>query len=125
LVVHDPVSGHLFARTSWDEDATWIGYFDGHLQLFRGGRITVLRSGAASDPVRVGEAAVLSVSKQEAGKFHVNTQQTFVLGLAPHAVYDVEVDDEELSEGETDNGGTLVLTLPEGIDAGARVRKRE
>jgi len=26
---------HIFARTSWDDDATWLGYFEGHLQLFR------------------------------------------------------------------------------------------
>ena len=35
LVFHDAATGHVFARTSWDEDATWIGYFDGHLQLFQ------------------------------------------------------------------------------------------
>jgi hypothetical protein len=124
LVIHDPASGHLFARTSWDEDATWIGYFDGHLQLFRDGHIVVLRAGTASDPIRVGDASVLSVANHDAAKFHVDTRETYVLGLTPHAAYDVEIDDEELSEADTDNGGTLVLTLPEGIDTGARVRKR-
>jgi hypothetical protein len=124
LVIHDPVSGHLFARTSWDEDATWIGFFDGHLQLFRDGRIVVLRAGAATDPVRVGDAAVFSVGNADAAKFHVDTLETFVLGLAPHSTYDVEIDDEELSEGDTDNGGTLLLKLPEGIDAGVRLKRR-
>src|SRR5262249_32442584 len=62
LIVHDPVSGHLFARTSWDEDATWIGYFDGHLQLFRDGHITVLRTGAGSQPVVVGDATFLTMA---------------------------------------------------------------
>jgi hypothetical protein len=47
-----------------------------------------------------------------------------VLGLARRAAYDVEIDDEELGEAETDNGGTLVLAMPEGTDAGVRVRKR-
>ena len=124
LVIHDPASGHLFARTSWDEDATWIGYFDDHLQLFRDGRVVVLRAGAASDPVRVDDASVLSVPSQEAAKFHVDAGQTFVLGLAQHSTYDVEIDDEELREAETDKGGTLVLALPEGTDAGVRVKKR-
>ena len=130
LLFHDEVSGHLFARTSWDEDATWIGYFDGHLQLFRDGRIAVLRPGAVSDPVRVGDASILTVVAQDstaAGnpvKFHIDTPQTFVLGLARHAMYDVEIDDEELREARTDNGGTLVLGLPEGTDAGVRVKRR-
>ena len=37
LVFHEPYTGEVFARTSWDEDATWIGYFDGRLQLFQNG----------------------------------------------------------------------------------------
>ena len=39
------------ARTSWDEDASWIGYFDGHLQVFQGGRIQSLRPGATFKPL--------------------------------------------------------------------------
>ena len=124
LIVHDPVSGHLFARTSWDEDATWVGYFDGHLQLFRDGRITVLRTGATSEPVEIGGAVFLALASQDADRFHVNHTETYVLGLARSATYELEIDDEELSEGETDNGGTLLLKLPEGIDADVRIRKR-
>ena len=48
LVFHDAATGHVFARTSWDEDATWIGYFDGHLQVFRDGKLETLRAGAAT-----------------------------------------------------------------------------
>ncbi len=124
LVIHDPVSGRLFARTSWDDDATWIGYFDGRLQLFRDGRIVVLRVGAAIDPVQVGDSTFMSVTNKDAAKFQVNSPETFVLGLAPHSTYDVEIDDEELSEWETDNGGTLVLKLLEGTDAAVRVKRR-
>ncbi len=124
LIFHNEVNGHLFARTSWDEDATWIGFFEGHLQVFRDGHIVVLRPGALSDPVRVGDASVLSVTGQDNIKFHVDTPQTHVLGLARHAKYDVEIDDLELREAETDNGGTLVLALPEGIHAGVRAKKR-
>jgi len=124
LVLHNPVSGHLFARTSWDEDATWLGYFDGHLQLFRDGRIVAVRPGATADAVKVGDVAILSVANPEAAKFHAGAGQTFVLGLARRAAYDVEIDDEELGEAETDNGGMLVLAMPEGTDAGVRVRKR-
>ena len=48
----------------------------------------------------------------------------FVLNLAPHAAYDVEVDDEELQDAETDAGGTLVLSFPAAVHAGIRIRKR-
>jgi hypothetical protein len=127
LVFHDAFTGRVFARTSWDEDATWIGYFDGHLQVFRDGKLETLRPGAATKPVRVGDAVLLSAPAPEADgslRFMAETEVTVVLGLAPRTNYDLEIDDEELSEGGTDAGGTLVVTLPPETQAGARIRQR-
>jgi hypothetical protein len=127
LVFHDASTGHVFARTSWEEDATWIGYFDGHLQVFRDGKLETLRSGASTRPVRVGDAVILSAPVPEndrAVRFPAATEVTVVLGLAPRSAYDIEIDDEELAEGSTDAGGTLVVTLPPETEAGVRIRKR-
>jgi hypothetical protein len=124
LVFHDPATGHLFARSSWDEDAIWMGYFDGRLQLFRDGKIQTLKAGATAETLRVGGIAIISARDRDAFRFRVDEEQTFVIGLAPHARYDIEIDDQELSEAETDAGGTLVLALPEGTDAGVRIRRR-
>jgi len=66
----------------------------------------------------------LSAHDRGAYRFHVHQEQTFVIGLAPHARYDVEIDDQELREEETDAGGILTLALPEGADAGVRIRRR-
>ena len=128
LVFHDAVSGHVFARSSWDEDATWIGFFDGHLQLFRGGHIESLRQGATIAPIHIGDAVLMSGHDPEF-KFQADGEALFVLGLTPRASYDVEVDNEELSEAETDSGGTLVIALPPAADGsqhnlGARIKKR-
>jgi hypothetical protein len=125
LVFHDGATGHVFARTSWDEDATWIGYFDGHLQLFRDGQIQTLKPGAATKPVHVGDAVLLTAPDPEATRFRADSEAVFVLGLKPRALYDVEIDDEELSEMETDAGGTLVLSFPEETDTGVRIRRRQ
>ena len=57
LVFHNTQTGHFFARTSWDEEAAWIGYFDGHLQLFRDGKLQALGPGAAT--LRIGDAVVM------------------------------------------------------------------
>jgi hypothetical protein len=127
-VYHDPASGHVFARSSWDEDATWIGFFDGHLQLFRDGHIESLRPGAAIAPIRIGDAVLMSGHDPEF-KFRADGEALFVLGLTPKAVYDVEIDNEELAEYQTDFGGTLVISLPAGSDGsppnlGARIKKR-
>jgi hypothetical protein len=123
LVFHDAASGHVFARSSWDEDATWIGFFDGNLQLFRGGKIETLRKGASIPPIHIGDAVMMSGSDPEF-KFRADGEALFVLGLTPNSWYDVEIDDEELMERETDSGGTLVISLPPGVDLGARIRKR-
>ena len=123
-VFHDASTGHIFARTSWDEDATWIGYFDGHLQMFTGGQVESLRPGAAVKPLHIGDALFLSAESKDAAKFRVNAEAVFVLNLTPRAHYDVEVDDEELWDVETDVGGTLVLSFAEGTDTGVRIRRR-
>jgi hypothetical protein len=47
----------------------------------------------------------------------------FLLNLAPHARYDVEIDDQEMTEMETDAGGTLMLSPPHGISGGVRVHR--
>ncbi len=127
LVFHDEKTGRLFARTSWDEDATWLGYFDGQIQLFRDGQLQTLKAGSAVKPVVVGDTLLLTAPAPSAEgmiRFAAERETVFVLSLAPLAQYDIEVDDEELSEGTTDAGGTLMLILPPETQAGVRIRKR-
>ena len=127
LVFHDAKTGRLFARTSWEEDATWMGFFDGQLQLFRDGHLQVLKAGSAAKPVRVGDTQLLTAplpATDGAIRFSAESETLFLLGLAPSAPYDVEVDDQELWQETTDVGGTLKLTLPPETQAGVRVRKR-
>jgi hypothetical protein len=125
LVFHQPDTGEVFARTSWDEDATWIGYFEGRLQLFQNGSLQTLRQGAAISPVRVGTATIISAPSKEAAKFHLSNETLFVLGLAPRSEYAVEIDDQELEFLDTDVGGTLRVPISSGADVGVRVRLRD
>jgi hypothetical protein len=123
LVYHDALAGHVFARTSWADDATWLGYFDGHLQVFRDGKVQTLKPGATSQPVHVGDAVILSARETGSDRFRADAEAVFILQLALKARYAVEIDDQELREEETDAGGTLVLTVPEGIATGIRVKR--
>ncbi|MEO8049662.1 MAG: hypothetical protein ABI833_04530 [Acidobacteriota bacterium] len=124
LLYHNSLTGHFFARTSWDEDATWLGYFDGHLQVFHDGKVETLKAGAATEPVHVGEAIILSAGAKDATRFRADSEAVFVLNLTPKSSYNVEIDDQELREEETDSGGTMVISLPEGIETGIRVKRR-
>jgi hypothetical protein len=124
LVFHEAHTGEIFARTSWDEDATWIGYFDGRLQLFQNGRLQTLRAGVAFKPVQVGSATITSAASTDSGKFRVENESLFVLGLSPRSEYAVEIDDRELELLETDAGGTLLIPTSGSADIGVRVRLR-
>jgi len=125
LVFHGSTTGEVFARTGWDEDATWIGYFDGRLQLFQNGRLQTLRAGAVVKPVQVGTATVTSAPAKDAAKFRVGNDTLFVLGLAPRSEYAVEIDDQELEFLDTDAGGTLQVPNLGSADVGVRVRLRD
>jgi hypothetical protein len=124
LVFHDRDLGQLYARSSWDEDALWLGYFDGTLQVFRDGRIQTVRPNANAEPNRIGDALIFYAATKDEGRFHLSSESVYILGLAPLAKFDVEIDDQELREESTDAGGIMVLTLPEGIDADIRLRRR-
>ncbi len=123
LVFHDESTGHFFARTGWEEDAIWIGYFDGTLQLFRDG-VETLRPGASIPPVQVGSAIVAGAASPDAARLRMNAESLFVLGLSPRADYGVEIDDQELDFLTADVGGTLVVKTAGGVDAGVRLQRR-
>jgi hypothetical protein len=123
LVFHDLATGHVFARTTWDEDATWLGYFDGSLQMFRDGGRQVMSPESLAAPLRVGDAVLMVAKDPEMVKAHIDVSTMFVLGLRPQTEYGVEIDDEELDFLSTDVGGTLVVRAPADTDAEVLIRK--
>jgi hypothetical protein len=122
LVVHDRIFGRLFLRSRWDDDAVWLGYFDGQLQTFADGEPKVHPLASVSEPVQVGDTVVAAASR-----FTVKDEArtVFVLGLAPSRAYDVEPDSEEMHQARTDPGGILELRFPGGFSGGIRIRQAE
>jgi hypothetical protein len=122
LYAYDELSGRIFLRSSWEEDASWFGYFDGESQKFDQGRIQVLAADAAAS-VEVGPALVFQAAKQR--KFRVESREVelvFVLGLKPNARYDVEVDHEEMREERAGAGGVLKLSTAGKFTGGLRLK---
>ncbi len=124
LAFHDARSGDLFIRSSWDEDAVWFGLFGGEAQLFREGHITVLRENAASTAkIAVGDTATVALAHTGA-PLTAAGGALFLLKLDPRRAYNVEVDDEEMTEVETDRAGTLELELPRDRESRVRIEER-
>ena len=108
LVLHDDLLGRLLVRSSWEDDARWAGYVDGHLQEFRDGRVVPMDARGAREPLDLDEATIFFSSasqKLRSGKKAAN--DIFVVGLTPHGAYHVEVDDEEMREIDSDPGGIV------------------
>jgi hypothetical protein len=123
LVFHDEDFGRLFIRSSWDESARWLGYFDGELQLFGNGNVTLLNAQLAAEPMSLDTAVVFFGKNAQKFQTILNEdEEVFVLGLKPRRTYQIEVDDEELAEGDTDAGGILELKLPHKVQTGVRLR---
>jgi len=125
IFYHDQQSGALFLRSNWEDDAIWFGIYQGELQLFRDGRVTVLNPKgplpSKAEGIPVGDATVL-VGRNPM-QFAMEGGRVLVVGLKPHSKYLVETDDEEMSEFETDGVGTLVLEYPADWAAGVRIEE--
>lgn len=119
---HDPKSGMLFLRSSWEEDAVWLSYHNGEMELFMDGKRSGLRPRSIKEPLEIGDAVVMV--GEENLRFTLNLAETtkyFILGLKPNSRYDLEVDDEEIREVRTDAGGILPLIFPASAGIGARL----
>ncbi len=149
LVSHDAIGGELFVRSSWEDDAQWLGFFGGQLQLFANGEVVHVDPKSAHDPMDLAEATVYFA--RGATKFDVPSRpapapgkgdpngdsqdsgagattpvavgdaldDVFIIGLEPRRKYHVEVDGEGMFEAGSDLGG--IVYMP-GLPAGAQVR---
>lgn len=123
LAYHDPVSGKLFARSSWQNGAAWFGFANGVAQKFEGGRASAVDVETAQT-IRLGSAAILC--GPGARRFRITLQEgeaVFLVGLEPRRIYQVEVDDEEVLESISDPSGILKVDVPYGRETGVRIRE--
>jgi hypothetical protein len=122
LFYHDPATGQLFFRSSWQEDAEWFGFTENRMQVFRGGEIKPLTLDQIKEPLRMGpmelRKATLPLEVRVADE---NLSTLFLMGLPPKTVVPVEIDDEELSELVADAGGTVKLELDPRVGLGVFV----
>ncbi|HKE23240.1 MAG TPA: hypothetical protein VKB88_12825 [Bryobacteraceae bacterium] len=126
LVFYNSDLGRLYARSSWEDNAEWFGMFDGVMQRFADGHPTALNPQGALDPIDLHEA-VICFARAAAGGRPIrlkleDEEPVFVVGLEPHKLYSIEVDDEEMFEAAADPGGILELDdVPSGREIAVRI----
>ena len=121
--LYDERFGRLYLRSSWDDDARWVGYAEGRLETFEQGepRRVPLKPGVK--PIQIGDALVLVGSSPMRYDAAGEVTAVYVVGLKPLGRYDVEVDDEEMREQRADRGGILALKFPAGLRGGFNLKE--
>ncbi|WP_155121435.1 hypothetical protein [Bryobacter aggregatus] len=111
---HDTANGRLFIRNSWEEDARYLCYSGGKLQLFEDGKRKILKLASNTAPIEMGDATILVGGDPllKPIRFELRglaREAWYLIGLKPSTLFDIEVDDEQLDEARTDSGGILGL----------------
>jgi len=125
LVYHNAEFGKLFIRSTWEDNASWFGQFDGVMQLFQNGQLATVNLAHTPVAISLKEAVIWFAPAGDRATVKLDEEQAvFIVGLEPHRSYLVEVDDEEMQEAEADSGGIVELTdVPRGHDVGIRFRE--
>jgi len=112
LYFHSRALGALFARSSWNQNATWFGYLDGELQVFDPDGLKIVTAQPVSKPIQLGGAAVYVAQGQPPGKIQLPAVDTvFFTGLKPETEYVIEMESTKRFTESTDRAGLLAINL--------------
>ncbi len=117
---HDKRNGRLFIRDNWEEESRFLCYYDGKIQIFEDGKRKELKVSPSTPPIELGGATILVGGKDLVKPIRFELQGSdreawYIVGLRPNAIYDIEIDDQELDEARTDSGGVLSLEFQKPI----------
>jgi hypothetical protein len=102
--------GRLFVRSTWEDDATWLGYSDGEFQICDNDGVRLVQS--LLKPLRL--ADMLLVPAAEATTFRLDgsgLSHLFLLGLRPGTDYELRIGDAKPVRDSSDPGGTLHIMM--------------
>jgi len=124
-IYHDPITGRLIVRSTWEDDATWYYQAGGVIQLFHNGEIENLKEVGMKQPLLMGNTVLHPASLGMKFSFRSEDEplRYYVVGLKPKTRYDLEIDDESLRDVDTDTGGVLDLRFAPRRVAGVLLRE--
>jgi hypothetical protein len=112
---HEPASGRIALRSSWDDDAQWLGQPAGELQLFSEGRTTVLSQAAHRPSMNIGPYRIFFgdfPSPLSLGAGEVSA--VIILGAPLGMFYSVQGAKEHSYQAVADRAGNVVLEIAAG-----------
>ncbi len=123
LQLHDEIAGRLWARSSWDDDATWLGYFDGELQLFADGERTVINPALQPTPIVLPQLAVVPAKGDVSFKVRViEGEEVYVVGLQEGRTYWVKSGDAKFVPRQAARGGILPLAVESDVETAIEIK---
>ena len=132
LLVHDQVRGRIFGRLSWDMPTTWLGYFDGRLEMLADGELSTTASFAGLPPIYFPEAVVvpiapparISLSWEPSREQAPENAKIYLIGLRAGETYGLKVGGREARLIQADAGGIIVLRNDPNADKRNRIDLR-
>jgi hypothetical protein len=121
LLQYDDAFGRLYVRSSWEDDASWVGYFDGQMQRFENGMRTSIKLDGSEEPLYYPDAVVVPGFRPRFDAQLDDGQTLFMVGMKGKQRFDVEIDDHEMFEVQSDIGGVARIPFPMKRRAGVRI----
>jgi hypothetical protein len=123
LAFYDELFGQLFLRSSWDDEARWLGYFGGRLEVFQNSEPKAVPLTAAFRPVQIGGTVVSYGASSLRLEAASEVTGVYVLGLRPLGRYEIIAASGKAREERADRHGVLHLGFPGGLSGLLRLRE--
>ncbi len=115
LFLYDELSGDLVARSSWDDDAAWVGYLEGELQLWADGQRSLVGATPPGQPIVFPMLAVARVTGEADFRVRVpEGSDVFLVGLEAGKTYWVAMGEAKAVPRVAEAGGVLPLKVEPG-----------
>ena len=117
LLLHDRLAGRLLARSSWDDDGTWLGYSQGQVQIFADGRPSLVDPATQTAPIVFPQVAVMPVKGDASFRVQLaEGEDVFVVGLESGRTYWIRTGEGKFAPQTAEKGGILALRAPVGVE---------
>lgn len=112
---YDPTRGRFFARSGWDQDGLWLGFFDGVLMRYANGVLEPVEPNDRAEAVEFPGFAI--ALPEETARFDAqvlpgdpsNGQKVYLLGLNDTTTYEIRIGSFDWQDYRP-KGGVIVLT---------------